>query len=259
MAGRLESQSIVVTGGGRGIGAAIARGVAAEGASVVVVDLNEEQASDVAQSITDAGGNARSIRADVTSREDVRAAIDCAVDSFGRLDAIFNNAGVNDPRDFMSIDKRNWDFINDINGWGVVVGTQEAARQFMAQGGPGKIVNTASIAGRQGYADIAPYCASKAAVISLTQSAARSFADKGITVNGFAPGVVDTPLWVELDKTLDSLGKPELKFAGMAADILLGRAATPEDIVPTAVFLASKDSDYITGQIIPIEGGMILV
>ncbi|NIH82238.1 SDR family NAD(P)-dependent oxidoreductase [Amycolatopsis viridis] len=259
MTARLTDRTIVVTGAARGIGAGIAHAMAAEGANIVVVDLLAEEAAETAERIVKDGGKAVSIAADVTNREQVRAAIDLAVSEFGRLDAMFNNAGVNDPRNWLDIDKDNWDFITGINGWGVVVGTQEAAKQFIAQGSPGKIINTASIAGRQGYAAIGPYCASKAAVISLTQSAARALAPHNITVNGFAPGVVDTPLWVELDKALDNIGKPELKFAGMAADILLGRPSQPADIAPTAIFLAGPDSDYITGQIIPIDGGMILV
>jgi meso-butanediol dehydrogenase/(S,S)-butanediol dehydrogenase/diacetyl reductase len=141
----------------------------------------------------------------------------------------------------------------------VLIGTQEAAKQFIAQGGGGKIVNTASIAGRTGFASFAPYSAAKAAVISLTQAAARSLAGDGITVNAFAPGVVATPLWKKLDADLEKMGEGDAGFDSMAAGILLGRPAQPEDIAPTAIFLAAPDSDYITGQVLPIEGGMILV
>ncbi len=146
-----------------------------------------------------------------------------------------------------------------MNAIGVLIGTQEAARRFIAQGGGGKVVNTASIAGRTGFPSFAPYSASKAAVISLTQAAARDLAPRGITVNAFAPGVVATPLWTRLDADLAAMGAPDAGFDSMSADILLGRPAEPEDIVPTALFLASSDSDYITGQIVAIEGGMILV
>jgi meso-butanediol dehydrogenase/(S,S)-butanediol dehydrogenase/diacetyl reductase len=248
-----------VTGGARGIGAGIARAMAAEGASLVVADLNGEQAQEVATQIEDHGGRAIAVQVDVTERDQVAAGIERAVEEFGQLDAYFNNAGVNAPMDLLEVTRENWDFILTVNGFGVLVGIQEAAKQFLRQGTGGKIINTSSIAGRQGFAAIAPYCASKAGVITLTQSAARELAPHGITVNGFAPGVVETPLWEALDESLEAMGKPELKFDGMAEDILLGRPAVPADIAPTAIFLAAADSDYITGQIIPIEGGMILV
>ncbi|MFE5948465.1 SDR family oxidoreductase [Streptomyces sp. NPDC056480] len=249
----------MVTGAARGIGAGISQAMAAEGAHLVIVDLLADQAAEVAMTIIENGGVAKSVAADVTDREQVKAVIDFAVTSYGNLDAWFNNAGVNDPREFLSIDKENWDFIHDVNCWGVVVGMQEAARRFIEQGAPGKIVNTASSVGRQGVGVIAPYCASKAAVISLTQSGARAFAQHGITVNGFAPGLVDTPIWEGIDKAVEAMGRPELKFSRLHSDILLGRAALPADIGPVAIFLAGSDSDYITGQIIPVDGGMVLV
>ncbi len=259
MSDRLQDRTIVITGAASGIGAGFARGLAAEGAAVVVADLNLDAAQQVVDDIVGAGGRATAVRVDVTDRDQVRAGIERAVAEYGRLDAYFNNAGVNKPEKFLDITKDAWDLIMNVNAFGVVIGTQEAARQFLAQGGGGKIVNTASIAGRQGFPSFAPYSASKAAVISLTQAAARSLAGDRITVNAFAPGVVATPLWTKLDKDLADIGEADAGFDSMAGGILLGRAADPEDLVGTAVFLASKDSDYITGQVIPIEGGMILV
>jgi meso-butanediol dehydrogenase / (S,S)-butanediol dehydrogenase / diacetyl reductase len=256
---RLSGRTIVVTGAGSGIGAGISRGLAAEGANVVVSDLNLEAAQSVADSIGGAGGAASAVRADVTDRAAVTASIQHAVSTYGRLDAYFNNAGMNAPMKFLEITEDNFQLLMRVNALSVLVGTQEAARQFISQGGGGKIVNTASIAGRQGFASFAPYSAAKAAVISLTQAAARSLAPQGITVNAFAPGVVDTPLWTKLDADLEKMGEGDSGFDSMAAGILLGRAAQPEDIAPTAIFLAARDSDYITGQVIPIEGGMILV
>lgn len=259
MAGRLDGRTIVVTGGASGIGAALSEGFAAEGANAVVVDLNLEASQALVDRITAAGGSAMAVRVDVTDRGAVAAGIADAVDRFGRLDAYFNNAGMNSPMKYLDVTEANFDLIMKVNVLGVLIGAQEAAKQFIAQGGGGKIVNTASIAGRTGFSSFAPYSAAKAAVISLTQSGARALAEHGITVNGFAPGVVATPLWTKLDKELDEIGEGQNGFDSMSSSILLGRPAQPVDIVPTGVFLAGSDSDYITGQIIPIEGGMILV
>jgi meso-butanediol dehydrogenase / (S,S)-butanediol dehydrogenase / diacetyl reductase len=259
MAGRVEGRTIVVTGAGSGIGAAIARGLAAEGANAVLADLDLGAAEREADAITAAGGSALALAVDVTDREAVRGVVARAAERFGRLDGWFNNAGMNSPMPFLEITEENFERIMRVNAIGVLIGIQEAAKRFLAQGGGGKIVNTASIAGRTGFPSFAPYSASKAAVISLTQAAARDLAPHGITVNGFAPGVVATPLWKRLDADLAAMGAADAGFDSMAADILLGRPAQPEDIVPTALFLAAADSDYITGQIIPIEGGMILV
>jgi meso-butanediol dehydrogenase / (S,S)-butanediol dehydrogenase / diacetyl reductase len=258
---RLEGRTVLVTGAAGGIGAAIARGTAAEGASVVVSDIDEEGARATAAWIRDKGGRAAHVRADVTDRGQVRAAVAAAADTFGRLDVMFNNAGINVPELFLDVTEENWDRVMDVNAKGVLLGTQEAARRFVAQGGPGKIVNTASIAGRQGYPAFAAYCASKFSVIALTQAAARALAKDRITVNAFAPGVVDTPLWERLDRQLVELGESAEEgeaFAQFAASALLGRPAAPEDMVPTAVFLAASDSDFITGQVIPVDGGLVL-
>lgn len=259
MAGRLQGRTVIVTGGASGIGAALCEGFAAEGANAVIADLNLEAAQALAETIAAAGGSALAVRVDVTDRAQVAAGIAEAVARFGRLDAYFSNAGMNSPMKYLDVTESNFDLIMKVNVLGVLVGAQEAAKQFIAQGGGGKIVNTASIAGRTGFSSFAPYSAAKAAVISLTQSGARALAEHGITVNGFAPGVVETPLWTKLDRELDEIGEGQNGFDSMSSSILLGRPAQPADIVPTGVFLAGPDSDYITGQIIPIEGGMILV
>ncbi len=256
---RLMNRTIIVTGAASGIGAGIAAGLAAEGAAVVVADLNLSAAQEVADKIVANRGRAIAVQVDVTDREQVQRGIEAAISEFGHLDVYFNNAGVNKPEKFLDITRGAWDLIMNVNAFSVVIGTQEAARQFLRQGSGGKVINTASIAGRTGFPSFAPYSASKAAVISLTQAAARSLATDRITVNAFAPGVVATPLWTQLDQDLTDIGEGASGFDSMADAILLGRPATPDDIVPTAIFLASSDSDYITGQVIPIEGGMILV
>jgi meso-butanediol dehydrogenase/(S,S)-butanediol dehydrogenase/diacetyl reductase len=259
MSRRLDGRTISVTGGASGIGAALASGFADEGANVVIADLNLEAAEGLASEIVASGGRASAVRVDITDREAVRAGIAHAVERHGRLDAYFNNAGMNSPMKFLDVTESNFELVMRVNALGVLIGTQEAARQFIAQGGGGKVVNTASIAGRQGFSSFAPYSAAKAAVISLTQAGARALAEHGITVNGFAPGVVATPLWTKLDRELEEIGEGQNGFDSMSSGILLGRPADPQDIVPTGIFLAAPDSDYVTGQIIPIEGGMILV
>lgn len=259
MSARLNNRVIVVTGGASGIGAALCRGFAEEGASVVVADLNEALANELAGEIKQAGGKALAVVMDVTKRDEVKAGIEATVSEFGKLDAFFNNAGMNSPMKLLDVTEENFDLIMRVNVLGVLIGMQEAAKQFIAQGSGGKIVNTASIAGRTGFPSFAPYSAAKSAVISLTQAGARAWASHNITVNGFAPGVVDTPLWVKLDEELEAIGEADGKMDKLSSQIILGRPALPEDIVPTGVFLAASDSDYITGQIIPIEGGMILV
>jgi meso-butanediol dehydrogenase/(S,S)-butanediol dehydrogenase/diacetyl reductase len=256
---RMAGRTVVVTGGASGIGAGIAMALAKEGANVVIADLNLDAATEQAELIQRAGGQAIAARVDVVDRDSVAAGIALAVATYGKLDCYFNNAGFNKPMKFLDVTEENFDAIMKVNVWGVLVGTQEAAKQFISQGTPGKVVNTASIAGRTGFPSFAPYSASKASVISLTQAAARALSEYKITVNAFSPGVVSTPLWKTLDKDLEEIGEGDKGFDSMSAGILLGRPAEPEDIAPTALFLASSDSDYITGQTMAIDGGMILV
>ncbi len=259
---RMEGRTVIVTGGAQGIGRGIAERLAAEGAHVMIGDLNAEGAAEVAAAVRDQGLSADAHRVDVSQRASTQELIAATVARFGQLDVMFNNAGFNKPEPFLDITEEVWQRVMDVNALGVLVGTQEAAKQIMSQGTGGKIVNTASIASRQGFPAFAPYCASKAAVLSLTQAAARALAPHGITVNGFAPGVVDTPLWEQLDLELVRIGeaeKPGEAMANFSAGILLGRPAQPEDITGTALFLASSESDYMTGQIVMIDGGMVLV
>jgi meso-butanediol dehydrogenase/(S,S)-butanediol dehydrogenase/diacetyl reductase len=259
VAARMTGRTVIVTGGASGIGAGISSALAREGANVVIADLNLEAANVQAEAIVALGGQAIAAKVDVTDRASVIAGIEIAVATYGQLDCYFNNAGFNKPLKFLDVTEENFNAIMKVNVWGVMVGTQEAAKQFIKQGTGGKVVNTASIAGRTGYPSFAPYSASKASVISLTQAAARALAEHKITVNAFAPGVVATPLWKTLDKDLEEIGEGDSGFDSMSSAILIGRPAEPEDIAPTALFLASSDSDYITGQTMAIDGGMILV
>ena len=259
---RLAGRVVIVTGGASGLGEGIARRVAAEGAYVVIADIDGVKAKHFAEKLHDEGLSALGVAVDVADRADTRAMVDAVTGALGRIDVLFNNAGFNKPLPFMDVDEANFNSIMRVNALSVMIGMQEVGRQMIAQRGGGKIINTASIAGRQGYAEFAPYCASKAAVISLTQAAAREFAPHKITVNGIAPGVVVTPLWDGLER--DMIDKGVIKEKGeflnsFSANILIGRPATPIDLAGIAAFLASADSDYMTGQIIMCDGGMVLV
>lgn len=259
---RLKEKVAVVTGGAQGIGLAIAQRLAREGACVTIADLNRDLAESAAQRIRDDGGEALAAQADVTDREQVRAAIARTTERYGKLDLMFNNAGFNKPMPFLEVTEENWNAVLRVNALGVLIGMQEAAKVMIKQGHGGKIVNTASIASRQGYPEFAPYCASKFAVVALIQAGARALAQHRITVNGFAPGVVATPLWETLDKDLMAIGsssKPGEAIESFSSAILLGRAAQADEVAGTALFLASSDSDYMTGQIVAIDGGMVLV
>ncbi len=262
--GRMDGRNCIVTGAARGIGRAIADALVGEGGCVLYADLSD-RVVDVAEAARDRagqGGKAFGVRVDITDRASVKDMIARCVSEFGSLDVMFNNAGVNKPMNFLDVTEDNWNFIMKVNGLGVLIGMQEGAKQMISQGKGGKIVNTASIASRQGFDNVAPYCASKHAVLSLIQSGARDLAKHGITVNGFAPGVVSTPLWEQLDKDLMELGaseRPGQAIEEFSSGILMGRPATPEDIAGTTTFLACADSDYMTGQVIMIDGGMILV
>lgn len=254
--------SIIVTGAGRGIGEAMARGLAASGARLVIADINEASAQAVAQSIRDAKGQAIGVAVDVSQRVSVKALIDKTVAQFGRLDVMFNNAGIAQTRAFLSITEDDWHRVMDINALGVLIGMQEAAKQMIAQGGGGKIINTASIAGKQGYAPLAHYCASKFSVVALTQAGARALGEHQIKVNAICPGVVATDMWKLIDQGFRDEGMTTQEneaFNKFSADILLGRPSRAEDLVGVANFLASPASDYMTGQSLVVDGGMVLV
>jgi meso-butanediol dehydrogenase / (S,S)-butanediol dehydrogenase / diacetyl reductase len=260
--GRVQDRVVVVTGGAGGIGAAACRAIAAEGGQVIVADLDAAAAQNVAQAIVAEGGVADSVGVDVTDRSQVQAMIRKAVEKFGELNVIFNNAGMNRPRNFMEIDEENFEQIVRVNTWGVIVCTQEAAKQMIAQGSGGKIINTGSIASRQGFWDFVPYCVAKFGTLAVTQATARGLIEHGITVNAFAPGVVDTPMWVGLNEDIRAIHDQPSDADPMrdfATGTLIGRPAAPEELAPFLVYLASPESDYMTGQMYMVDGGQILV
>ena len=260
--GRVQDRVVIVTGGAGGIGRAACRAIADEGGKVVVADLDETAARAVADEIIAADGVATSVRVDVTNRAHVQAMVTAAVDTFGELNVIFNNAGMNRPRGFMEVDEANFEQIVRVNTWGVIVCTQEAARQMIAQGTGGKIINTGSIASRQGFWDFVPYCVAKFGTLAVTQATARGLIEHGITVNAFAPGVVDTPMWVGLNEDIRAIHEQPADADPMrefATGTLIGRPASPDELAPFLVYLASPESDYMTGQMYMVDGGQILV
>jgi meso-butanediol dehydrogenase/(S,S)-butanediol dehydrogenase/diacetyl reductase len=224
--------------------------------------MNGPKAKKVADDLKSKGKEAISIKVDVAERAQVRKMVSATVKAFGGIDVLFNNAGFNKPVPFFEVDEDNFNSIIRVNTLGVMIGMQEVGKQMIKQGTGGKIINTASIAGRQGYAEFAPYCASKAGVISLTQAGAREMAKHNITVNGIAPGVVVTPLWDGLEQDMIERGVIKKKgefIESFSASILKGFPSKPVDLAGICAFLASSESDYITGQIIMCDGGMVLV
>jgi meso-butanediol dehydrogenase/(S,S)-butanediol dehydrogenase/diacetyl reductase len=259
--GKLDGRTVVITGAARGIGRGVAMRLGAEGANVGVADLDAEGAEATAAVLREAGGAAIGVGCDVGDRDSVKAALDAAVDEFGRLDVLFNNAGISKTQHFLEVTEEDYNRIMRVNGLGVLFGTQEAAKIYRSQGGGGKVINTASIAGKEGFPLFPAYCASKFAVVSMTQSAARDLSGEGITVNAFCPGVVTTELWDQLDEDSRNVGETETEgqlLDEFSENIPVGRTSTPEDIAGLCVFLASADSDYITGQSINVDGGMLV-
>ena len=254
---RLAGKAAIVTGGAQGIGRAIALRLAQEGASVVVADLKQPAAQTVADEIVAAKGQAAAVAVDVRDQQQVQAMVDTAVNQFGGLDILVNNAGAGKIIPFLDTTEQDWDFMFDVNCKGLLWCSQAAARVMIAQGRGGKIINLASQAGRRGEALVLAYCASKACVISMTQSMALALAEHKINVNAIAPGIVDTPFWAEVDRQFARLmnlpeGEPKRRAT---ATIPLGRIEQPEDVAAVAAFLASSDADYITQQCINVDGG----
>src|SRR6056297_1552781 len=261
---RLNGKNILITGAARGMGAASAESFAAQGANVCLGDLDEAEAQKVADRINGAGhGQAIAVKMDVTSRADNASAVAATVEAFGSINVGLFNAGLNKPRFFMDIDEDNWDMIMNVNTKAMWLGMQEVARQMIKQGPmedhPYKLINVGSIASRKPLVDVTVYCTSKYGCLALTECGALGLAEHNITVNGYAPGVVVTPLWEQLDKDLVDIGFKEREGQAyediVKNNLVIKRVSYPKDITGTASFLASDDSDYMTGQMISIDGG----
>jgi len=251
---KLKDKVAIVTGGARGNGEAIARAYVEEGAKVVIADVEIAKGEELAESI---GGAAIAVRLDVRDKDQIAAAVAKAVETFGGVDILVNNAGVFNMGPIAEATEADFDRQFGINVRGLLFMTQAVAAQMEKQGRGGKIVNLSSQAGRRGEAFVAIYCASKAAVISLTQSMGLELIKKGINVNAIAPGVVDTPMWDTVDALFAKyenrpIGEKK-KLVGLA--VPLGRMGRPDDYRGPAVFLASSDSDYVVAQCLNVDGG----
>jgi D-sorbitol dehydrogenase (acceptor) len=252
---RLRDKAAIITGAASGIGEAVARRYLDEGAKVVVVDVKDD--AEVAQRYQDVAERVLAIKADVTQREDIDMIVARAVERFGGIDILFNNAALFDMRPILDESWDVYDRLFAVNVKGMFFLMQAAARRMVEQGRGGKIINMSSQAGRRGEALVSHYCATKAAVISYTQSAALALASHKINVNGIAPGVVDTPMWKDVDALFARYENRPVgeKKRLVGEEVPLGRMGLPADLTGAALFLASADADYITAQTLNVDGG----
>ncbi|HEY2205670.1 MAG TPA: acetoin reductase [Pseudonocardia sp.] len=250
----------VVTGAGRGIGRSIALRLARDGHAIAVNDVDKASAEAVAEEVTAAGGRAVAVPADVTDRAAVFEMVERAADELGGVHVMVANAGIAQVKTLLEVTPEDLQKIFSVNVFGVVYCLQAAAERFIAQGGGGKIINAASIAGHTGFDYLGHYSATKFGVRALTQAAAKELAPHKITVNAYCPGIVGTDMWDLIDDQLGGYldtGKGEA-LARYAQLIPLGRVQTPDDVANFVSYLASPDSDYMTGQSIVIDGGIVM-
>ncbi|MDY5786137.1 acetoin reductase [Corynebacterium sp.] len=255
----ISGKVALVTGAARGIGQAIALRLAEDGANVAVVDLKKESCAETVSQIEKLGKKAIAIGADVSKRSEVYAAVEEATKELGGFDIMINNAGLAQIKPLLDVEEGDTDAILNVNINGVLWGMQAAAAKMKELGHGGKIINASSIAGHDGFPILGVYSATKFAVRSLTQTAAQEFAADGITVNAYCPGIVGTDMWVEIDKRFSEITGAAIgeTFEKTVQGIALKRAQTPEDVANLVSFLASPDADYITGQSILTDGGMV--
>ncbi len=251
---RLSGKTALITGAARGIGRTFAQAFAKEGARVAIADIDMDRAR---QTASDIGHAAFAIEMDVTSQASIDAAVTATVEKFGHIDILINNAALFTAAPIVEIDRTDFTRVFDINVGGTLFTMQAVARHMIARGQGGKIINMASQAGRRGEPLVAVYCATKAAVISLTQSAGLNLIAHGINVNAISPGVVDGEHWDGVDAFFAKYeGKaPGQKKREVSAAVPFGRMGTPEDLTGMALFLASDDANYVVAQTYNVDGG----
>lgn len=247
-----------VTGSGQGIGKAIAQRLSKDGFSIAIANLTEEKGKKVADEINNDGGEAIFVQVDVSDRDQMFNAMNETVKHFGDLNVVVNNAGVGPTTPIDTITPDQFNFVYKTNVASVIWGTQAAKQQFEKLGHGGKIINATSQAGVVGNPNLALYSGSKFAIRGITQSTARDLAPLDITVNAFAPGIVKTPMMMDIAHQVaqNANEDDEWGMKTFSKDIALGRLAESSDIANGVAFLAGKDSDYITGQTLELDGGM---
>ncbi|MBI5675129.1 MAG: 3-oxoacyl-[acyl-carrier-protein] reductase [Nitrospirae bacterium] len=245
---RLKEKSALITGAAQGIGQSIAIGMAAEGANVGIADVNIEKAEITAEEIRKLGVKSLAIKLNVSSQDEVISAFETFTKEFGRLDILVNNAGITRDGLLIRMKEADWDAVLNINLKGTFLCSKEALK-IMSKQRSGKIINISSVVAFTGNPGQANYSSSKSAVIGLTKTIAREYASRGIRVNAVAPGFIQTAMTDALSEKV----KDEMKSA-----IPLGQFGAPDDITNAVIFLSSKESDYITGQVLHINGGMYM-
>ena len=258
---QLTDKVALITGGGRGIGQAMALRLAQEGAHVVAADVDSTLAEDTAQKVAAMGRKSLALQVDVTRRTDIDRMVQRSVEAMGRIDILMNNAGVIRFQDILDITEADWDFVCNVNLKGAFFVMQVVARQMVRQGTGGKIVNTASVSGKQPEPFFVHYGVSKAGVISMTRSAAVALGPHHINVNAICPGSTVTTMHLTVTHALAERNNITVEEMIKRREAVLptGRRNRPEDIAAMAAFLASPDADNITGQAYNVDGGLLMV
>ena len=251
---RLKGRNAIITGGGAGIGEAIARAFTKEGASIVIADMDLEAAENVAASLRDDGHTAHVAECDVSYASSVEAMVQTAAERLGGIDTLVNNAGFGRAGKLLETTEEDWDRMMDVNVKGIFLVSKHTLPHLLESGG-GCIINMASVAGVVGVRDRTAYCASKGGVIALTRAIALDYVDQGLRCNSISPGTVDTP-WV--GRMVAQFPDPAATRADMVARQPMGRLGRPDEIAAATVYLASDDAAFITGSNVMIDGGMTM-